>query len=137
MTPLPDLTLCAILQKKELEAQKVQQPAPEELVDTAPIISTSVTPPLEQAEGAEVSISTEELKELNQVVQTLKADKDALEELKEDREEYIEVCHISLTQIQQNLSIKISQYNERWPVPYTLHFVQEDLRSQNVTFCLD
>lgn len=82
------------LQKKELETQKA---APEEIVDTAPIISASMTPPLDQAEpaaeGAAVSISVEELKELNQAVQRLKADKDrtTLEELKEDREEYIEV----------------------------------------------
>ena len=85
----------------------MQQPAPEEIVDTAPIISTSATLPLEPAVATpstpagetaaeaekDVSISVEELKELNQVVQNLKADKDreALEELKEDREEYIEV----------------------------------------------
>ena len=85
------------IQKKELKAQ---QPTPEEMVDTAPIISSSLTPPLEQAEpaaeGTEVSISVEELKELKEVVQSLKTDQDrtALEELKEDREEYIEVCHL-------------------------------------------
>ena len=67
-------------------------------MDTAPILSSSQTPPIEPAEVAaegsvEVSISVEELKELNQVVQSLKADQDRteLEELKEEREEYIEV----------------------------------------------
>jgi chemotaxis protein histidine kinase CheA len=88
--------MCVLFQQ---EAQKAEQPASEELVDTAPIISSSMTPPLEQskaseaAEDSEVSISVEELKELNQAVQELKADQDrsTLEELKEDREEYIEV----------------------------------------------
>ena len=74
------------------------------MVDTAPIVSSTLTPPLEATEiapgateekaaPAEVSISVEELKELNQVVQSLKADQDRteLEELKEDREEYREV----------------------------------------------
>ncbi len=63
-------------------------------MDTAPVISTSMTPPLELAgEGAEVSISAEEMKELKYAVESLKADQDraTLEELKEDREEYIEV----------------------------------------------
>lgn len=77
-------------------------------MDTAPVVSSSATPPMEQVEGAEdapggvvagegaeevVSISVEELKELSQAVQSLKADQDrtTLEELKEDREEYIEV----------------------------------------------
>ena len=76
----------------------MQQPSPEEIVDTAPIISASMTTPLEGEEpvveeGQEVSISVEELKELNEAVQSLKVDQDrtTLEELKEDREEYIQV----------------------------------------------
>ncbi len=92
------------MQKKQKETLQSPEPAPspsEVMVDTAPVISPSLTPPLEPevaaAEGeeapAEVSISAEELKELNQAVQLLKADQDRteLEELKEDREEYIEV----------------------------------------------
>ncbi len=70
----------------------------EEMVDKAPITSASQTPPIEHTEVAEeaeqeVVISAEELKELSQAVLSLKADQDreALEELKEDREEYIEV----------------------------------------------
>ena len=81
-------------EKKEQEAQR----ASEELVDTAPVLSTSQAPPTKPEETGEgldeqVSISVEELKELNQVVQSLKVDQDRtqLEELKEDREEYIEV----------------------------------------------
>ena len=65
------------------------------MVDTAPIVTTAKTPPLVGSEEkVEVSISSEELKELRQVVSNLKEDEDrtTLEELKEDREEYIEVC---------------------------------------------
>ena len=71
-------------------------------MDTAPILSSSLTPPLEPKVGvaaereempADVSISAMELKELNQAVQSLIVDQERveLEELKEDREEYIEV----------------------------------------------
>ena len=93
-----NLTVCSTssLQKKEQEATVVQ-PSPEEMVDTAPIISPSSTPAIDHVKGSEEAapdvISVEELKELNQVVQNLKPDQDRtiLEELKEDREEYIEV----------------------------------------------
>lgn len=88
------MMLYLLSQRMEQEAQR----ASEELVDTAPILSTSLIPPTkleETVEGSDeqVSISVEELKELNQVVQSLKVDQDrtTLEELKEDREEYIEV----------------------------------------------
>ena len=62
-------------------------------MDSAPIISTDKTPPIVGVEEQEdVSISSEELKELRQVVSHLKdGDRSSLEELKEDREEYIEV----------------------------------------------
>ena len=73
----------------------------EKMEDFAPIISSSDSPPIEHVEDAklgkeeeeEVSISSEELKELSQAVASLKEDEDrtTLEELKEDREEYIEV----------------------------------------------
>ena len=95
------------IQKKEKEAlQQQPEPAPapsEAMVDTAPVISPSLTPPLEpeaaaaaEGEAADVSISPEELKELNQAVQGLMADQERteLEELKEDREEYIEASNI-------------------------------------------
>ena len=65
----------------------------QETEDSAPIISSSTTPPIEPVkEGEDVSISSEELKELSQAVLSLKTDQDTLEELKEERGEYIEVC---------------------------------------------
>lgn len=90
------------MQKKEKEAAAAQQSeqVSEAMVDTAPVLSPSLTPPLEPEVGvasggevsADVSITAEELKELNQAVQQLKElDRTELEELKEDREEYIEV----------------------------------------------
>ena len=92
------------MQKKQKEVllQPEAVPTTEPIVDTAPIISPSLTPPLEPevgvaAEGeqvpADVSISAQELKELNQAVQSLIVDQERteLEELKEEREEYIEV----------------------------------------------
>lgn len=93
----------SLVQRKKQEALLAsQQPASEKMVDTAPIISSSQTSPIDKEEvateavgekAADVSISVEELKELSQAVQSLKADQDrtTLEELKEDREEYIEV----------------------------------------------
>ncbi len=64
-------------------------------MDSAPVVSTDKTPPIEGSEEKEeVSISSEELKELRSVVANLKEgeDRSSLKELKEDREEYIEVC---------------------------------------------
>lgn len=70
------------------------------MVDSSPIISSSKTPPIEHAEGAEdeVSISSEELKELSHAMSSLKEDEDrtTLEELKEDRDDYIEVRGVDL-----------------------------------------
>ena len=78
------------------------QSVSEEMVDSSPILSSSKTPPIQHVDGTdvkdEVSISSEELIELSHAMSSLKKDEDrtTLEELKEDREEYIEVGRVDL-----------------------------------------
>lgn len=60
--------------------------------DPAPVLSTSSS----SGQPDELSISVEELRNLNEAVSTLKGERqleDEIQELKEEREEYREVHH--------------------------------------------
>ncbi len=85
----PGLTYITPSQKVEAEAADVTRRATEEIVDHAP----SLTTPTPIDEG----ISAEELRNISAAVSSLKGEralaeeKAELEELKEEREEYVEV----------------------------------------------